>query len=164
MKENIRYLDIPLEEIKRDLENQRGSFDTIKANVRSVLSSASLIISLVGALQLATARIDPAWIWLYWGGLILAAALYVVLLVVCCMALMPVRVYAPIAAEWNYLTTAYKDISEKDSRLKQMSSTLNVIDKNAPLLNKLARLQIAALILLPIIVIVILSLGLIPRI
>ena len=42
MKNDLRYLEIPLEEMQRDLNLQIGSFDVIKTTVRSVLSSASL--------------------------------------------------------------------------------------------------------------------------
>ena len=164
MKENIRYLEIPLEVMKMDLENQAGSFDTIKATVRSVLSAASLIISLVGALQIVTARVAPAWLWLYWSGVILAAMLYVTLIVVCSMALMPARTWLPIRPEWDNLTTTFKDKNEEEILLKYLSSILNAIDKNSPVLQRFVRLQKVALILLPIIVIILLSLALLPRI
>lgn len=164
MKNNYRYLEISLAEMQRDLELQIGSFDTIKATVRSVLSSASLIVSLVGALQLVTARIDPAWLCLYRSGVILAAVLYVALIVLCIAALWPVRVWSPLKPEWDNLVTTFKDLNDEDIISKYLSSVLNAIDKNAPLLKNYIRLQMAALILLPLIVMVLLSLALIPRI
>jgi hypothetical protein len=164
MNGNTNYLDIPLEVMKKDLENQVGSFDTIKATVRSVLSAASLIISLVGALQLVTVHVAPAWLWLYWSGVILAAVLYVTLIVVCIIALMPVRPWLPIKPEWDNLTTTFKGMNEEEINLKYLSSILNAIEKNTPVIEKFVCLQRVALILLPVIVIVLLSLALIPRV
>jgi hypothetical protein len=164
MNNKFRYLEISLTEMQRDLGLQIGSFDSIKANVRSVLSSASLIVSLVGALQLVTARIDPAWLYLYRSGVILAAVLYVVLIALCIAALWPVSVWSPLKPEWDNLVTTFKDLNEEDIILKYLSSVLNAIDRNGSLLKNYVRLQRTALILLPIIVVVLLSLALIPRV
>jgi hypothetical protein len=164
MKEDIRYLEIPLELMKRDLKDQTDSIDTIKATVRSVLSAASLIISLVGALQLVTARVAPNWLWLYWIGVTLAAGLYVALIVLCSIALMPVQSWLPIEPEWDNLTTTFKGMGDEEILLKYLSSILSTRDKSSPTIQKLVCLQRATLILLPIIVILLLSLAYIPRI
>jgi hypothetical protein len=164
MNNDFRYLEIPLAEIQRDLNLQIGSFDVIKTTVRSVLSSASLIVSLVGALQLVTARIAPAWLCLYQTGVILTAVLYVALIVLCIAALWPVSVWSPLKPEWDNLVTTFIDLNEEEIISKHLSSVLSAIEKNKPLLKSYVRLQMAALILLPIIVVILLSLALIPRI
>jgi hypothetical protein len=164
MNKDTLYLEIPLEDVRQDLNQQIGGIDTIKTTMRSVLSAASLIVSLVGALQLLTVKIAPAWMWLYQVGIVLAAFLYLALIVMCILALWPVHVWSPIAADWDELTTAYKGLDEKEALLKRLSAVLNAIDQNTPLVRRYARLQMAALVLLPAIVLVLLLLALIPRV
>jgi hypothetical protein len=164
MKEDTHYLNIPLEEMQRSLDHQRDSFDTIKTTVRSVLSAASLIVSLVGALQLINSRIAPAWLWLYWIGIAVTATLYVALILFSVVILMPIIPSSPLAANWDVLTTAFKDLDEKEMKLKQLSSILNAIEKNKPILDYLVKLQRFVLILLPFIVVILLLLSLLPRI
>jgi hypothetical protein len=161
--ENL-FLEIPLAEMKRTLDRQVDGLDTIKATVRSVLSAGSLIVSLVAALQLVTAKIDPKWFWLYKDGIVLAAVLYVALIITCILALWPTTVVGPIKPDWDILTTAFKGLSEKEAFLEQLSSILNAIDLNRPIVNRYKYLQMIALALLPALVLVLLLLAFIPRV
>lgn len=162
-EENVLYLEIALDEMQRLFSAQMASFDTIKTNVRAVLSSASLIVSLVSALQLLTVKVADAYVGLYRLGIGVVAILYVALMVMCVAALLPVRVVNPLLAEWDTLTTAYKGLSKKDALLARLSSVLNAIEKNTPEVERFRKMQIGALALLPLLVITLLLLTLLPK-
>jgi hypothetical protein len=158
------YLRIPLEEMQRLYNDQKISLDTIKTNIRAVLSAASFIISMVSALQIYTNRIEPAWALVYGLGVLSAAVLYVGLIAVCILGLLPAYPFSPIEANWNTLTTAYKGLSDQQAIELRLSSVLNAIQLNRPIINQYKRYLIIALVLLPLIVIVLLLLVLIPRV
>ncbi len=158
------YLKIPLHYMRRTLDRQVDGIDTIKATVRSVLGAASLIVSLVAALQILTPGIAPEWDWLYRAGIGLAAGLYVVLITACALALRPTNVFGPILSDWDELTTAFKGLDEKESISKELSSVLNAIELNTPIVRRYARLQQIAVTILPLIVLALLLLALLPRV
>ena len=163
MFDELTYLKTSLEEMKRDLDAQKASFDTIKATMRTILSASSLIVSLVGALQLLTARIAPGWTWLYILGVSVVAILYITLIVLCAMTLWPVSVWSPLSSKWDDLTTTFQGMNEKDYLLQYLVQVTQAMEKNAPRLQKAARLERIALILLPSLVTILLLLALIPR-
>lgn len=164
MSKNILYLEISFDEMQRLYAAQVSGFDSIKTNVRAVLSAASLIVSLVSALQILTVRVVPGYLWLYQTGVGLAAILYVVLVSLCIMALLPIKVITPLSPDWDELVTAYKGLSEKEALMKRLSSTLNAIESNQPMVERFRKMQMGALILLPVLVVMLLLLTLIPRI
>jgi hypothetical protein len=163
MVSNLSHLDIPLQELQRTYENQLAGIDSIKTTVRTVFGSASLIVSLASALQLLTATVAPASLSLYRMGVAVIALLYLVLIAVCIAGIWPVYTVRPLAPEWDELTTAYKNMDEEQMKSKQLSSLLNAIDMNRPIVKRFARLQATALILLGVIVTLLLSLAWIPR-
>jgi len=136
----------------------------MKATLRSILSSASLIVSLISAIQLLTLNILQDWIWLYHLGIWLTAVLYIALIIVCAMGLWPTYVVGPISSEWDELTTAFADLSEYDILLKELSAVLNATELNAPVVKRYRKLQTVALVLLPTIVVILLLMALIPRV
>lgn len=158
------YLQIPLEEMQKLYERQISGVDSIKNNVRAVLSAASLIVSLVSAMQIVSARISPDWLAFYQAAVVFAVFLYIALIIMCISALWPVNVIGPMKADWDELTTSYKNKTYLDAIRLQLSSVLNAIDENAPILNRLKYLQISVQILLAILVTLILLMALIPRI
>lgn len=163
-KDENLYLKIPLEEMQKLHAEQKSSFDAIKTTIRAVLSAASLIISMVSALQIYTNRIAPEWAWFYGLGVALAIILYAALVIVCVMGLWPVHVKNPIDANWDILTTDYKELTEQEAIRKHLSTVLNAIELTMPLVTRYKRLSIIALVLLPLIVSILLLLTLIPRI
>lgn len=164
-KADNTYLVIALAEMEKTFERQLASFEVIKTTVRALLSSASLIVALVSALQIFASPIfSPGWLICYRIGLLLAGCLYVALISLCSKALWPVAPVLPLACEWDVLTTAYRDLSEHDRLSKQLSAVLNAIDLNRPLIKRYVMFSMAATALLPLIVVILLLLALIPRI
>mgnify|MGYP006947920316 CR=1 FL=1 len=68
------------------LDRQVDGVDGIKATARSLLSAASLIVSLIAALQLLTAQVAPGWLPVYWIGIGLTAVIYLALIIACAVS------------------------------------------------------------------------------
>lgn len=163
-KEDNAYLQVALDEMRKTFDLQLGSFDTIKATVRALLGSASLIVGLVSTLQIfSPATFAPMWLPWYQIGLGAAGVFYVILIVFCSMALWPAVPVLPVAAEWDELVTTYKGLSENERLAKQLSAILNAMDLNRPKVQHYAFCSRAASFLLPVIVTILLLLALIPR-
>jgi hypothetical protein len=160
---DIDYLKVPLHYMRRTLDRQVDGIDTIKATVRSVLGSASLIVSLVAALQILSPGVAPEWAWLYRMGIGLAAGLYVALIVACALALWPTTVFGPIKVDWDVLSTEYQMLNEEEIMSKDLSSLLNTIQLNTPIVNRYKRYQQIAVAILPVIVLMLLLLAALPR-
>ena len=157
------YLEIVIEDMQDTFVRQLAGIGKVKDGVRSYLGAASLLISLVGALQILTVRVSLEWFGWYQVGLGAAGALYVILISLCAIALFPVGVKGPIAPDWDELTTSYQGLSKEDALLKRLSSILNAIDANRPVVKKMSRLGIAIGTLLPFLVIIFMLLAMIPR-
>jgi quinol-cytochrome oxidoreductase complex cytochrome b subunit len=107
--------------------------------------------------------VSDDWYWVYQFGVGAIIVLYIALIVVCIVALWPVEIFNPIAPEWDLLTTAYKGLNEKETVSQRLSSVLNAIELNKPLLKRVTKLQATALVLLPTLVVILILLTLLPR-
>ena len=157
------YLDIPVLEMQRTYEKQSAGIDTIKSTIKTVFGSASLIVSLIGALQLFTKPVTAEWLPMYQNLLVVIALLYLALIVVCVAGLMPVYVHHPLNANWDQLTTTFKNMNELEMKRMHLSSILQAIEVNAPIVKRFYRLQVGALVILPVLVLLILFLAWLPR-
>lgn len=162
MTDNFDLL-VSTEEMQAVLKRQYDGMDAIKATARSILSAASLITALLGAFQIFTARIDPAYQGLYPYGILAALVLYIGLIAGCAMALMPVTMKGPIAANWPELSAQFVGKADREIMKVRLSGLLNAIELNAPLLRKMRWVTVLAGILLVIEVVLLVLLSLIPR-
>lgn len=158
------HLDFPLAEMQRMFHSQLDGITSIKTTIRAVFGSASLIVSLIGALQLFTAPVPIEWLPFYRGTLALIAVLYVVLILVCVAGMWPVAINPPLNALWDELTTVFKGKDDQEMITMYLSAVLQAIEFNAPIVKRFYKLQVIALILLPILVVLILSLAWLPRV
>jgi hypothetical protein len=150
--------------MQRTYDSQLAGIDSIKTTIRTIFGAASLIVSLASALQIFALRPVPAaWLNTYQNGIVIIAILYLALIVVCIAGMWPVYIWRPLLPDWDELTTAYKDLDEQQTKAKQLSSLLNVIDLNKSVVIRFYRLQVTALILLPLLVLLLLLLAWIPR-
>ncbi len=157
------HLDIPLFETQRTYEQQLAGLDSIKVTVRAVFGSASLIVSLVGALQLFTTAVAPQWQTTYQIILAAIAVLYALLIIVCVAGMWPVYTNPPLAPDWDTLTTTFKKMNDIEMTRMHLSTVLQAIELNRPIVKRFFRFEVAALIILPIIVILVLVLAWLPR-
>jgi len=157
------YLDFPLIEMQRMYQGQSNGIDSIKATIKTIFGSSSLIVSLIGALQLFTKPISATWLPVYQGVLIVIALLYLALIIVCIAGMWPVYVYPPLNAVWKQLTETFQNMNDEEMESMYISAILQAIEKNTPIVKRFVRLERIALFLLPVIVLLILFLAWIPR-
>jgi hypothetical protein len=158
------HYDVPLEEMQQLYKDLLASIDSIKSTIRSVLSAGSMIVSLSTALQIFTARtVTSDYMALYNNGIVVLAVVFVLLLTMCIVGLWPVYVVGPLAPEWDELTTAYKGLTQEQSKAKRLSSLLNAFDLTKPIVRRFYLIQIGTLILLGLVVLLVLWLGTMPR-
>lgn len=156
-------LQVATEEMQAVLNRQYDGMDAIKATARSILSAASLITALLGALQIFSARIDPAYQVLYPYGITMALVLYIALIAGCAVALLPVTMKGPIAPNWKVLSDSFVGKDERAIMEMRLSCLLNAIDLNAPLLRRMRLVTILSGALLVLEVCLLVMLSLIPR-
>jgi hypothetical protein len=156
-------LKVCVDEMNRNLKLQYEGIDSLKATARAVLSAASLITALMTVLQLARPAIQAAYVPLYNAGIVITMMLYAGLISACVAAISSVTMIAPIGADWKALYTTFATKTETDLLKMQIAQTIQAIEKNEPIINRLRTLVIAACILLPVVVVILLALSLIPR-
>jgi hypothetical protein len=157
------HLDIPLSEMRRSFQAQSDGIDSIKGTIKTVFGSASLIVSLIGALQLFTTTVAPQWLPWYQIALVVIAVLYLALIIVCVAGMWPAYLYPPLNPKWDELTTTFQNMNEQEMTTMYLSAVLKAIQLNKPIVRRFVRLEITALILLPILVLLILFLAWLPR-
>ncbi len=111
------------------LEEQRRAFDSIgaassilDAKLQALLGSASLIISLVGTVQIAVLRQTGGWA--FWLGLAVIISLYIWMVNVIIGGLKPLEYLTPISNDWDQLTEQFFDVDENEGLNQQISNYL----------------------------------------
>ena len=160
MKNNY---DIPLKEAARSLDEQIKSVDSIKQTIRTVFSASSIVISLTSGVQLLSGSVSPNWGGLFSVGIVVVAALYLLLIFFCIVGMWPINLFSPVEMKWDILTTAYVAENETDVSLKYLSSILNAVLLNGPKLKRLMNIELAVLVIMPVLVTLLLLLAFIPR-
>ena len=162
--ENKFGYETVIAEMKYLLDQQYQGVEATKSTAQHVLGAASLIIALIGALQLLNVQIDPKWSTTYNCLVILSIVLYVALITCCILVIKPAQVFTPTSADWDELY--YKFVGHQDDvdvLKQQLANYINVIGLNEKIVTYRRRLATIASILLPIIVIILFALSAIPR-
>lgn len=99
------------------LEEQRRAFDKVSEasnsldqKLQSLLGSASLVVSLVGVLQLPTLKLSTGDF--FWWVFVPALLLYISMVVTTILGLRPLKYLDPIDSNWDVLAARYFDESE----------------------------------------------------
>jgi Na+/melibiose symporter-like transporter len=164
METKKTHLDIPLAEMQQSFKNELAGIDSMKTAIRAIFGSASLIVSLIGALQLITAPVPKHLLPTYQMALIGLAVLYLILIAVCVAGMWPVKIYPVLPYDWDRLTVMFKDKSDVEMQQLHLSQTLHAMEDNRPLVDRLYKLQIAALVVTALLVLLILFLAFLPRV
>ena len=162
--ENKFGYEIVIAEMKYLLEQQYQGIAATKSTAQHILSAASLIIALIGALQLLNVQVDAKWTIPYCGLVIFSILFYVALMICCVLVIRPAQVYTPTSANWDELYEKFVGNQDDLDILKQqLANYLNVLRLNESIVTTRRKLATAASILLPIIVIILFTLSVIPR-
>ena len=97
----VEGLRLALEEMRMLYEQRFESSDALDKKAGTLLSSASLVLSIVTTLQLTQSGPDQPWF--YWFGLFLAFGLYIGMITLTVIAITPKTYTTPIKADWNVL-------------------------------------------------------------
>lgn len=162
--ENKLGYEVAIEEMQYQLDEQYKSIGNIKTFVQQIFGAASLIISLIGALQIFGVQVDPAWHGLYNILVGITMFLYIILVANCVRVLAPLRVKGPISADWDILIENFVGHEDDLDVLKQrLRCYLDAISLNKPIIDILYKRVKYLRWMLPAIVIILLILSLIPR-
>lgn len=118
------------------LEEQRRAFDQVSdtgealdRKLQSLLNSASLIISLVGTIQLVALKQIGGW--LFWIILIIALLLYIGMVAVILRGLRPLEYLNPISRDWKELAYQYFGESEDQVLSTLIYNYLHFTERNS---------------------------------
>ena len=163
--ENQLGWELSLSEMKRRLQGVFNRVDETKKTFRSILSAASLIVALLGALQIYSSQVEPGYEVHYYVLLGSALFLYLILIIGCIWMLKPLDIVGPIPEDWDLL---YKHLASKKEDIeiyKQLvSNYIGAIDDSNAIIEKRYRWSSWFLYLLPIIVTLLLVIGFLPRV
>lgn len=151
-----------LEDMQSHIEKQSIGIAAVKDTARSIFGAASLIVALIGALQVFDAPVpDGAFGVVYRIGVVLIMILYPLLIVLCLKTLAPVIFYGPIKPELEILRETYTGKDEREILKQRLVNCLNVIPKNEAAIQKRRKLVNASGVVLVFIVIIMLGVSVI---
>jgi hypothetical protein len=154
---------ISIASMEKSLREQIEGIDSMKSTARTLLGATSLIVSLLGTLQLINASVVEKHILTFNSLLFLSMLIYGVQFILCVLLLYPKDYYSPIEANWDILYKGYIKKEKADILRQQLSNTLNAIKNNKGILRTMEIQSRWASILLPAVVTLLLSLSFIPR-
>jgi hypothetical protein len=148
------------------LEEQRRAFDAIgvasgilDGKLQTLLGSASLIISLVGTVQIAVLRQTGGWA--FWLGLAVIISLYIWMVNIIIGGLRPLEYLTPVSDDWNQLTEQFFEVSENEGLNQQISNYLEYTEQNRGLnFNKIQAVHRATRLFMIILVVLLISMAL----
>ena len=152
---------VSLEEMKNFLTLQFSGITAIKNTARVILGTTSVIIAMIGTLQIFRPVPDDV-IRVYLLLIILVIILYLILIILCVLVLSPLDLHGPIDPSWDTLKKYIIGQHGEELVKIQISAYLNAISLNDKILNKRKNQMLIASIILPIIVIFLIILGSLP--
>ena len=148
-------------EASKKYQRQGESVDALKTHARTIFSASSIIISLIGTLQIfSEIQNDYKLLFIFLIGLL--AFCYLILLVFSLIILSPFQAYGPIHIDKDTLFESFQDKKERDVILKQLSAYINAIALNEPKIVLRQQMTTALSILFAVIVLLILLIAVFP--
>lgn len=158
MKQNDFYdLETMLYEARQKLDRQFKSVAVLREHGKTVFASSSVIVSLFAALK--TTNIPKEKIEIYVTFWILIAVLYILLTIAGLKTIFPREILGAIKPTWDEYKKAYRRKSKEDILLMQISSYLNVIEKNQDVVNQQEKWSMIISYIFPVLVICVVILG-----
>jgi hypothetical protein len=161
-----KNLDIRVccEEMRTTLYRQLDGIGNIKATTRTIFQAASLVIALIGALQLFTGKVVPEYQLASQIIIFIVFGLYIGLIFLCLSALFPITSFGPIEPKWEVLHEHFIVKSEREIYEMQLSAYLNAINLNKKNVHEVKSKTIWAGRILGAIVLILLLLSLMPKV
>ena len=127
---DLTGLTTAVDEAKAYYHSQEKAIESIKTTARAIFSSASLVVSLLGALQLFSnsPQTSPPWVSIV--AIVLVVATYILAIQYSMLAQMPVSFVTPVKMELAELDSAYVGKGKEDVLKQQLVNYLNAIKGN----------------------------------
>lgn len=163
--ENRFGYEIIASEMDKRLESIYTGIDETKKTFRSLFSAASLIVALLGALQIFSSKVAPGYEIYYYVLVGVSLALYILLIGGCIWMLAPIMVHGTTPENWDMLYDKFASLEDDRDVLKQLiSNYISSINKNEIIVQKRYQRGKYFLYILPIIVVLLFVIGFLPRI
>jgi uncharacterized membrane protein YagU involved in acid resistance len=164
LHENKFGYKIAITEMKYRLDSQYEAITAVKNVTQQVFASSSLIIALIAALRIFNSQVSDDFLPLYTILVGIVMLLYIALIILCLKVLLPVKINLPIPDNLNELYDGFISKEDEIDILKQqLINYLDTIELNKPIIDHRHKLSRCATILLPIIVIILLGMGFLPK-
>jgi len=152
-------------EASENYKRQGDSIESIKTHARTVFSSSSIIISLLSLFQILSKTPKGYNVNVSYGRIIaVIVVLYVSLVVISLLVLSPLLFHGPIKMDWGVITETFKEKSERDVLLMQLSAYINAFEKNKLIIKNQRLMIIIQSIIFALIVLFVLLAGMLPYI
>lgn len=128
---------VSIQEMSTALQRQHEGIDAIKKTATTYLQIASLVVALISGLQLSNSNrllIAP-----YRYIFISIFLFYIFAVSITILVILPTRIEGPISPKWEILQEQFLDKKDRDVLVRQLSAIVNAIEKNMPILEKLAK-------------------------
>ena len=163
--ENKLGLEMSLEEMKHYHEEVFNGLAEIKKTTRSIFSAASIIIALLGVLQIFTVKVIPEYQAKYNSLIVASMILYGLLITGSVILLFPVKMKGAFPADVKTLKDRLIDVDDELTVYRQLIiDYVDAIHQNEPKVKKRYWLSLVVGILLPIIVALLLYMSTLPRV
>jgi hypothetical protein len=119
-----------VDEAKAYYQSQEKAIESIKTTARAIFGSASLVVSLLGALQLfsKSPRTSPPWVSV--AAIISVVVFYILAIYFSLLSQMPVSFVTPVKMGLAELDSAYVGKGKENVLKQQLVNYLNAIDGN----------------------------------
>lgn len=144
-----------LDELRRALDKLESASDMLDNKLAGLLNASSIIVALIGILQLQNLQAKSGW--LYWGVLVSVLVLYLALFVIILRGQAPRKHQIPISFEWNAISIRYFNMPESDVLDRLITDHLVVIAGLRSALNQKGNAVQRASILFGVLIVVIFS-------
>jgi len=159
-KENLD-IETMIYEAREKMRRQGESIEAVGVNAKTLFSSSSIIIGLLGVVQLSQYFQDV--FKERCSGIITGVIifLYIFLVIISLIVLSPKNYLGPIELSYTVLCDAFYGKTEREILEMQLSAYLNVIDKNEPGIKRRRFMTIIQSIIFALIVVLVIVAGMI---
>ena len=131
--ENFLGYEISVSEMKYRLEEVYKGIDEIKNTFRNIFGAASIIVALIGALQVFSTDVVLEYESQYCLLISITIVLYALLIAGCIWMISPAIVAGPTPSDWDELKEGFIDRESKSKIYEQLiKNYIQAIDKSEP--------------------------------
>lgn len=147
-----------LEEMQGVWKRQYESLDTVKSTAKTIMGYSSLLLGLIGVLQLSGLFSSLSGLYVFLA--VTTAVAYIVLVCICVTIINMTVFYGPILSDWKMLDKQLFNKTDNKLLEQRIADYLCAIEKNNEVLKKRVEMLNFAIILFPVIIALLFLMGL----